>query len=137
MKINFKCIVLFCLSVFQFSKTFCQDIRSGEITTLALGGKKIEITFVLYTQISTSLNRPYITIDCGDGAVDTVATNTPYILNQVYKYIYRLQHEYSHYGIYHVSVNEGRYIANISNILMELKFYPVKLTREKMLSIFL
>ncbi len=95
-----------------------QDLRSGEIAIQNIGPSNYRITIFLYTQISTSVNRPDLTIHFGSGDTGVITTPTPTIVfSNVYQYVYTITHIYPGPGTYSIWVDIPNYVSGITNIL--------------------
>ena len=115
-------IFLGACTLFLFhNKTFSQELRSGDLTYVALGPQSdlhIQAHVAIFTDASIN-TRHYLHLNWGDGTIDSIAFPNPGSTgcNSNYYYFGNLEHFYANNGTYNIHIVEPFYIDSINNII--------------------
>lgn len=93
--------------------------RAGEITYTQTGTNTYEVVLITYTRIQTDADRPIISVNWGDGSVDTLDRDPGFPQNidtDIRKNSYTTTHTFPGPGTYTVSVEDPNRNAGVNNI---------------------
>ena len=114
-----KKILLTIVFGFLFCDSFSQDIKAGELKVTNISGNQYVATFTFYYEISNFVNRPYLLMNWGDGASDTIPWHLFYSgcgdSNTLTK-VFSKTHTYAGDGTYLISCVDSFRINNLSNV---------------------
>lgn len=93
--------------------------RAGEITYTQVGTNTFEVILTTYTRIETDADRPIISVDWGDGTLDTLDRDPGFPQNidvDIRKNVYTTTHVFPGPGSYIVSIEDPNRNAGVNNI---------------------
>lgn len=93
--------------------------RAGEISFTKVGVNQFEITLITYTRIETEADRPIISINWGDGTVDSLVRSDgfpEFVATDINKNEYKAIHTFPGPGTYAVSLEDPNRNADVVNI---------------------